>query len=281
MGKGIALRFKQIYPAMFREYQGHCEKGLLTIGKLHLYQTPHKWILNFPTKKHWRSPSHVEYIDAGLRKFASSCTTMGITSIAFPALGCGNGELDFTTQVKPLMDKHLRELPLSIFVYPGRQQTTLPEHMDTERIQDWLRSDPGALPFDEVWLHLLQILAMYDTFNTLQKGSAYKARAANDPPGIQIRSHGKLYNIDRVILLDLWQQIRDYGFTHRNIVPDHYRISYLLPIFERLPYVRRVESSTSFAQLDHKPKISLQLVPYDANAIWASHDMFAYAVNAT
>src|SRR5688572_26562315 len=72
MGKGIALSFKQIYPEMFQRYVQLCESGQLDIGKLWLYKTPHKWILNFPTKKNWRAPSRLEYLEAGLRKFVAT-----------------------------------------------------------------------------------------------------------------------------------------------------------------------------------------------------------------
>ena len=61
MGKGIAKDFKQIYPEMFREYQLLCENNWFDIGKLWLYKTQNKWILNFPTKRHWRQPSRPEY----------------------------------------------------------------------------------------------------------------------------------------------------------------------------------------------------------------------------
>src|ERR1700687_857683 len=70
IGKGIAKTFKQIYPEMFSEYQRLCESKRLTTGKLWLYKTPNKWVLNFPTKAHWRSPSRPEYVDQGLKKFA-------------------------------------------------------------------------------------------------------------------------------------------------------------------------------------------------------------------
>ncbi len=120
MGKGIALRFKKIYPDMFNRYREHCQHRRLTIGKLHLYKTPHKWILNFPTKEHWRQPSRVEYIEEGLKKFRSSCTEIDAPSISFPMLGCGNGELDFETQVKPLMEKYLGSLSISALIHVDR-----------------------------------------------------------------------------------------------------------------------------------------------------------------
>src|SRR3954452_18416008 len=90
MGKGIALMFKTIYPEMFERYRALCEAKQLDVGKLWLYKTAHKWVLNFPTKKHWRSASNLEYVEAGLEKFVSSYAEQRITSIAFPELGCGN-----------------------------------------------------------------------------------------------------------------------------------------------------------------------------------------------
>ncbi len=107
MGKGIAKDFKFFFPEMFREYQSRCENNSIDIGKLFLFRTATKWILNFPTKKHWRNPSKTEYIEAGLKAFVAGYARTGITSIAFPRLGCGNGELDWEKQVRPLMEKHL------------------------------------------------------------------------------------------------------------------------------------------------------------------------------
>ena len=92
MGKGIAKQFKQIYPEMFQEYQQICERHSLDIGELWLYKTANRWILNFPTKRHWRQPSRVEYIERGLRTFVEMYHIYGITSVSFPQLGCGNGE---------------------------------------------------------------------------------------------------------------------------------------------------------------------------------------------
>ncbi|MFH1086302.1 MAG: macro domain-containing protein, partial [Chloroflexota bacterium] len=91
MGKGVALEFKRLYPDMFAEYRRLCETGQLAVGKLWLYRSPNKWILNFPTKEHWRNPSRVEYVETGLDAFRRNYSRMGIRSIAFPPLGCGNG----------------------------------------------------------------------------------------------------------------------------------------------------------------------------------------------
>lgn len=116
MGKGIALKFKKLYPEMFKKYQSFCENKMLEIGKLWLYKSETKWILNFPTKIHWRNPSKIEYIEKGLQKFVAMYREKNITSIAFPKLGCGNGGLKWE-DVKPLMDHYLKNLPIDIYVY--------------------------------------------------------------------------------------------------------------------------------------------------------------------
>src|SRR5687767_12603836 len=95
MGKGLAKDFKALYPEMFRRYQELCENGKLDIGKLFLHRTSGKWVLNFPTKRDWRHPSKVEYLEAGLKAFVDGYARNNITSVAFPQLGCGHGELDW------------------------------------------------------------------------------------------------------------------------------------------------------------------------------------------
>lgn len=152
MGKGIAKEFKAAYPEMFAEYQRLCEDGTLGIGNLWLYKRPHKWTLNFPTKRHWRSPSKPEYVEAGLRKFAGIYRQARITSISFPQLGCGNGDLDWETQVKPLMREYLGDLPIEIFIHPNHPGPLGElEHRSRKATRAWLRSRPRSLAFTEVW----------------------------------------------------------------------------------------------------------------------------------
>jgi len=168
MGKGIAKDFKKVYPDMFKQYQVICENKQLDIGKLWLYKTNHKWIMNFPTKKHWRSPSQPEYIEAGLRKFVLSYAEKGITSISFPMLGCGNGELSWENEVRPLMEKYLDSLPIDIFVHIYKHDLKAAEHRDIGAIQKWLRSEPGSLSFTEVWDDLLSTLHYQQDYKTLE-----------------------------------------------------------------------------------------------------------------
>ncbi len=261
MGKGIALRFKQIYPEMFKQYQEHCENRSLTIGKLFLYKTPHKWILNFPTKEHWRKPSRVEYIAAGLRKFHSSFAEIGVTSIAFPKLGCGNGELDFKAQVEPLMDQFLAKLPIPMLIHIGQNDVGSAGNHDQKRIDEWLRSVPTAIPFDEVWRDIVVLLQSQGNFVTTMKRNAYTAIAIDDPPALHVTSAGRSFRIIEQELVEFWQQLRDYGLTHRSIAPNNRHLSYLTPVFGQLPYVRPVVVSESSARLRTNPESALQMIP--------------------
>ena len=123
MGKGIALEFKNRYPAMFDKYKSFCDKGVFKPGVLWIYKAEDgKWVLNFPTKIDWRNPSKIEYIEEGLKKFVEIWEEKGIKSIAFPLLGCSNGGLD-PDEVIPLMKKYLEQCDgLKAYIYDDREE---------------------------------------------------------------------------------------------------------------------------------------------------------------
>lgn len=118
MGKGIALVFKLRYPQMYELYQQYCKDKLIGIGKLWLYtkQPDIPWVLNFPTKFHWKYPSKLEYVEKGLQKFIATYKDKNISSIAFPMLGTHNGGLDKET-VKDLMVQYLSKCDIEIEIY--------------------------------------------------------------------------------------------------------------------------------------------------------------------
>lgn len=280
MGKGIALQFKRIYPDMFKRYRDHCEHDRLTIGNLFLWKTPHKWVLNFPTKEHWRNPSRPEYIEEGLQKFVSIYDELGITSIAFPALGCGNGELDYEAQIQPLMESYLGNLSIPTFIHLHKWYSDRPEHRDTRRIEAWLRSEPSALPFDEVWRDILKVLHERRDFKTRSKHNKYRVSAEEDPPSIVVASSGKTFRIVSDDLVAFWQQLRDYGLTHRSIAPEHRYLSYLMPVFAELPYVHPVAVSESTTGLRTNPAAGLQVIPPPRPPRLTTGDLFENATNA-
>ena len=113
MGKGIALHFKEQFPENYRSYRAACLKGDVVIGKMHVFEnlalTGPRWIINFPTKTSWRQRSQLAYITAGLKDLVHVVARCGITSIAVPPLGCGNGGLNWR-DVRPLIQAAFAEL---------------------------------------------------------------------------------------------------------------------------------------------------------------------------
>lgn len=101
---------------MFREYQQDCQTGRLRIGHPTLYTKSTPWILNFPTKDHWKGNSKIEYLEKGLVYFAANYKKAEITSIAFPKLGTQNGKLSWD-EVGPLMVQYLERLDIDIYIY--------------------------------------------------------------------------------------------------------------------------------------------------------------------
>lgn len=114
MGKGIALQFKQAWPENFEAYAKACRAQQVRPGQMFIWETGRmmnpKYIINFPTKRHWRGKARMEDIRSGMRALVSDVRRLGIRSIAVPPLGCGNGGLDWQ-DVRPLIESAFAELP--------------------------------------------------------------------------------------------------------------------------------------------------------------------------
>lgn len=114
MGKGIALQFRQAFPENYRAYRAACAAGEVEPGRI--FTVPldglsgPRFVFNFPTKRHWRSPSRLEDIDQGLEALTREVSNRGIRSIAIPPLGCGNGGLDWR-EVRPLIERAFASIP--------------------------------------------------------------------------------------------------------------------------------------------------------------------------
>jgi O-acetyl-ADP-ribose deacetylase (regulator of RNase III)/uncharacterized protein YwgA len=161
MGKGVALEFKKRFPAMFQDYTDRCIRKQVHLGEPYLYRDPSgRQIVNFPTKDHWRSPSRLSDIERGLDYFVQHFTEWGVTSVAFPPLGCGNGGLEWS-EVGPLIYRKLHDLPIDVEVYApygtpkhelGLEFLASPSQMTLEgkgRTHDKLNPD---------WVALMEVL---------------------------------------------------------------------------------------------------------------------------
>lgn len=125
MGKGIALQFKKTFPAMFKDYAGAAKRGGVKLGHMHVWPTQAldgpKYVINFPTKGHWRAKSRITDIDSGLHDLVRVVRELGITSIAVPPLGCGNGGLnwaDVEPRIRAAFDT-LPEVDVRVFAPAG------------------------------------------------------------------------------------------------------------------------------------------------------------------
>jgi O-acetyl-ADP-ribose deacetylase (regulator of RNase III) len=113
MGKGIALMFRERFPENTRVYTAASEAKQVRVGHMLVTETGElfpKWIINFPTKKHWRNPSKLEWVRAGLQDLVRVVRELGIRSIAIPPLGCGNGGLEWA-DVRPLIEEAMAQVP--------------------------------------------------------------------------------------------------------------------------------------------------------------------------
>lgn len=124
MGKGIALAFKKAFPNNYKIYKQACQDKEFNIGDLLITNTGQltpKFIVNFPTKEHWRGRSKIEFVEIGMQELVKEINLKEIKSIAIPPLGCGNGGLNWR-EVKPIILKNLEVLAnnVEVIIYePG------------------------------------------------------------------------------------------------------------------------------------------------------------------
>ena len=114
MGRGIALQFRKAFPDNFKAYEAGCKRGELQPGKMFIFETGSltnpRYVINFPTKRHWKGKSQLVDIESGLKALVSDIRRFGIHSIAIPPLGCGQGGLDWA-EVRPRIERAMTAVP--------------------------------------------------------------------------------------------------------------------------------------------------------------------------
>ena len=121
MGRGIALQFKNAFPENFKAYEKACKAEQVQPGRMFVFENNRlhepKFIINFPTKRHWKGKSRIEDINSGLEALVREITDRKIRSIAIPPLGSGLGGLDWS-EVRSRIEASLRELAgVNVIVY--------------------------------------------------------------------------------------------------------------------------------------------------------------------
>lgn len=195
MGKGIALEFKKRFPDMFEDYVLRCRRGEVRLGRPYLYKSlMPPWILNFPTKDHWRSVTKLDDIIKGLEYLLKHYRQWGLTSLAVPPLGCGHGQLEWRV-VGPTLYRYLKtmEIPIELYAPYGTPHEELqPEFLQKELfIQNSMPEPKWIKP---AWIALVEILNRLEKQpyhppvgrTTFQK-ITYVATEEGLPTGLQYR----------------------------------------------------------------------------------------------
>jgi O-acetyl-ADP-ribose deacetylase (regulator of RNase III)/uncharacterized protein YwgA len=207
MGKGIALEFKRRFPAMFEDYLRRCALGEVRLGEPYLNREQEPWIVNFPTKLHWRSHSRLSDIEAGLQHLREHYRGWGITSMAVPPLGCGHGGLEWRV-VGRVLYQAFRDFAIPIYLYA-------PYGTPDEQLgEEFLASDDPQLALDNgpvrippAWVALAAVVDELERQpyawpvgrTTFQK-IAYFATEAGIPTHLDFvkASYGPFANVDRM-----------------------------------------------------------------------------------
>lgn len=261
MGKGLAQAFKDREPQMFAAYKRICEQDLLEPGKLWLWRGSPNWVLNFPTKLHWRNPSKLEWIEAGLAKFVAAYQSQGITEVSFPKLGCGNGNLEWD-EVQPLMEHYLGDLPIKVYIHDFTKNIGLPEHL--EMIADTLRRTRSAEPSFESFLRSLhQVVDLGgDQLVDLDRRLPFRAAMDSDDT-LAIETEASCWSFEEDALRGVWLELQSgvvtqdrAAWTARDAGPQ------MVSLLSMVPGIRPVEIQRRGAA---DPELAIERTPGGAS----------------
>jgi O-acetyl-ADP-ribose deacetylase (regulator of RNase III)/uncharacterized protein YwgA len=192
MGKGIALGFKEHFPDMYEDYRKRCELGEVKLGEPYLFKrTTVPWILNFPTKEHWRSVSRLEDIIRGLEYLRAHYKQWGIASLAVPPLGCGQGQLEWRVVGRTLY-RFLKQLNINVELYApfGTPKNQLESSYLDQSVQDNGPGVPSRVKAS--WVELVDILFRIESEpfhrpvgRTIFQKIAYFATESGIPTGLK------------------------------------------------------------------------------------------------
>jgi len=159
MGKGIALEFKKRFPEMYEDYVARCQGGRVKLGEPYVYrQSPGPWVINFPTKDHWRSVSRISDIVRGLKYLYDHYHEWGVKSMAVPPLGCGSGQLEWRVVGRTLYRwLRLFDIPVELYAPYG----TPKNEVQLSFLEQEADSDaPAPTSYLEAgWVALVEILS--------------------------------------------------------------------------------------------------------------------------
>lgn len=217
MGKGIALQFKQAFPANFKRYEEVCHAGDMVPGRMMIHDNGGlvnpRYIINFPTKRHWKGKSRIEDIESGLSALVADVQRLGIRSIAVPPLGCGLGGLEWRV-VRPIIEQafaRLSDVQVLLFEPAGAPEArAMP--VRTER--------PHMTPARALFIKLMDAYSALDYSRTLLEVQklAYFLQEAGEPLRLKYEAgHYGPYapNLNKVLEAMEGHFLRGYGDSQK------------------------------------------------------------------
>lgn len=260
MGAGLSAEFKRFYPQMFEQYAALCRDQKFTIGSLWLYRTPHKWVLNFPVREHYRSPVQPDHLEQGLQKFAAIYADQGITSASFPMIGTDAG-LNWETEVRPLMEAYLNPLPIAIYIHRGDVDNPFPVERGSMRgVRAWLEGQPKIMEFPTFWRDLNRMIKYKTEFTTLLDKTRFRVGIDNSRKALVILTGlPQPMFLSQMMLNELWVYLRSAGYALPHNLPNGLDegAKYIFSLLADLDYLRPIYAGTK----DGEWMMGLQYVP--------------------
>jgi O-acetyl-ADP-ribose deacetylase (regulator of RNase III)/uncharacterized protein YwgA len=188
MGKGIALEFKKRFPDMFSDYVARCERHQVRLGEPYLYKSlAHQWILNFPTKDGWRMATRLDDIVRGLEYLLAHYEKWGISSLAVPPLGCGQGQLEWRV-VGSTLYQYLAKMRIPVELYAPYGTPALelePEFLQRVEMPapQWIK--PAYVALVEIVRRLEEQPYHHPVGHTIFQKIAYVATEEGLPTGLE------------------------------------------------------------------------------------------------
>lgn len=217
MGKGIALQFKQAFPENFRAYATACHAGHVVPGRMFIFDNGRlinpRFVINFPTKRHWRAKSRIGDIRSGLEALIADVRRLELHSIAVPPLGCGLGGLDWR-EVRPMIERAFSELPVVrvLLFEPGGTPDAKAMPVRTKR--------PHLTSARALFIRLMDAYAALEYSRTLLEVQklAYFLQEAGEP--LQLKYEAGHYgpyatNLNKVLEMMEGHYIRGYGDSQK------------------------------------------------------------------
>jgi len=217
MGKGIALQFKQAFPSNFKAYEAACHAGQVVPGRMFIFDNGRlinpRYVINFPTKRHWRGKSRIADIRAGLKALINDVRRLDVQSIAVPPLGCGLGGLDWR-EVRPMIEGAFSELPdVKVLLF---EPVGAPE----AKAMPVRTARPRITPARALFIKLMDAYAALEYSRTLLEVQklAYFLQEAGEPLRLNYEAgHYGPYaaNLNKVLELMEGHFIRGYGDSQK------------------------------------------------------------------